>query len=429
MSVMGFALIAAWLLAAQQPQAPPSFIAETDVRAMIAAADYVDAEAILRKRVRDNPRDAEAHFLMGMIAVRSGSDTAAAAQFRAALAIDPRLVRVRLELARVLYHEGNYRSALRHFRLAEASNLPAGVRTNVNRFLGAIRNAKAWSYNVDVALAPDSNINAATSAREAIIFGLPFTLDDQARRRSGTGLALSANIEFAPRVSPHARFRMGALVSRRDYRAKSFDDDYYSVYAGPRLQLGRFDVSLLGAAGRRVYGGHLNQRSAGGRLESTYYASPTTAAVLTVLSQHLQFPSVPLQDGWLTAFDAGLVKALSPVVSVSADFGLFREGARSPALANRGLVAALNYRREFPNGFGLDVRPTISLLHYDAADPFFGKRRRDVTEQVAVSLTNQKLAIWQFTPQLTYRFTNRSSSISLYSFKQNRIEFGLTTDF
>ena len=125
------------------------------------------------------------------------------------MAIDPRLVRVRLELAHVLYRQGNYRSALRHFQLAEASHLPPSVRANVDRFLMAIRNAKTWSYTVDAALAPDSNINGATSAREAIIFGLPFTLDDAARRRSGTEIALSGSVEFAPRISSSRRIRMG----------------------------------------------------------------------------------------------------------------------------------------------------------------------------------------------------------------------------
>jgi outer membrane protein len=419
---------AAWLLAAQPP-ASPLLVRGTSVQAMIAARDYEDAEVILRQRIRDNPRDAGAHFLLGMIAVRRGSLTAAAAEFRAALAINPGLVRVRLELARVLFRQGNYRSALRHFQLAEASNLPPAVRVNVDRFLGAIRNAKAWSYNVDFAVAPDSNINAATSAREAIIFGLPFTLDDQARRHSGIGLSVSGNVEFAPRVSSLLRFRMGALASRRDYRANSFDDDYYGVYAGPRLQLGAFDISLLGTAGRRFYGRRLNQRSAGGRLEASYYASPTTAAVLTVLSEHLQFPALPLEDGWLTAVDAGVVKAVTPVSSISGDLGVIRQTARAPTLSSRGLFAALGYRRELRDGFGLDVQPTISYSVYGAVDPFFGKRRRDATEQVAVSVTNQKFAIWQFTPRLTYRFTKRASSISLYSFTQSRIEIGLTTDF
>lgn len=400
-----------------------------DVRALISAGDLRDAEDILRQRLTRDSHDAEAHFLLGMIAVREGAFAMAAAQFRSALAIDPRLVRVRLELARVLFRKGDYRSALRHFRLAEASNLPPEVRMNVNRYLAAIRDAKSWSYRFDIAFAPDSNINSGTDARDALILGLPFTLSNDSRRHSGTGLALSGSFELAPRLSRHVRLRIGALTTRRDYRVAIFNDDYYGAYAGPRIQLGAFDVSVLGTAGRRVYGGRDYQHSLGGRLEATYYVSTTSAVQLTALANRLQFPSVAPQNGWLTALDAAVVKALSPVSSISGDISVIRESAAAPSLANRGLLVGFGYRRELPKGFSVDVRPALSYLRYDDTDPFFGKRREDLTGEVTASLTNQKFAVWQFTPRLSYRVSRRSSNIPLYSFTQTRIEVGLTTDF
>jgi hypothetical protein len=348
---------------------------------------------------------------------------------RQALAIAPGQTRIRLELARVLFLQGNYRSALRHFQLVETGHLPPAVRKNVDRFVGAIRNAKDWSYNVDIAFAPDTNINNATSASEALILGLPFTIDQSARRKSGIGLAVSGNIEFAPRLSRHVRWRMGVFTVRRDYRSSDFDDHVYGAYTGPRTQAGAFDFSILALASIRNYGGTAYQRSFGGRLEGAYYASPRTVAQLTVNVEHLSFPAAPAQDGTLLTLDAGLVKAFTPVSSGSVEVGGIRQVSSSSYYSNRGALLGLGYRRELAGGFGIELRPSISWSRYDAADPLFGRRRTDFIKEVSLSATNQKFSLWQFTPRLTYRYSQRSSSISLYSYRQHRLEIALTTDF
>jgi hypothetical protein len=71
----------------------------------------------------------------------------------------------------------------------------------------------------------------------------------------------------------------------------------------------------------------------------------------------------------------------------------------------------------------------MSYSRYDAPDPLFGRRRTDFIKEASVSVTNQKFSLWQFTPRLTYAYAQRSSSIGLYSYRQNRLEVGLTTDF
>ncbi|MES2327219.1 MAG: surface lipoprotein assembly modifier [Pseudomonadota bacterium] len=396
---------------------------------LLAAGDVAMATTLLQQRIATNPRDVEAYFLLGMIAVRQRAYGTANKYFREALAIAPGQVRIRLELARVLFLQGNYRSALRHFQLVETGHLPPAVRKNVDRFIGAIRNAKDWSYNLDIALAPDTNINNATSASEALILGLPFTIDQSARRKSGTGLALSANIEFAPRVAKHVRWRMGAFTVRRDYRRTTFDDHVYGAYTGPRTQAGAFDISILAFASIRDYGGRVYQHSLGGRLEGAYYTSPKTVAQLTVNVEHLSFPAAPAQDGMLLTLDAGLIKAFTPVSSGSAEVAAFRQASSSNYYSNRGGLLGFSYRRELAGGFGIELRPSISYARYDAADPLFGRRRTDFNKEISLSAANQKFSVWQFTPRLTYRYSQRSSSIGVYSYRQHRLEIGLATDF
>ncbi|MDE2789056.1 MAG: hypothetical protein OXI81_01350 [Paracoccaceae bacterium] len=103
----------------------------------------------------------------------------------------PDLVRVRLELARTLFLKGKDRLAKQHFEPVLASDPPAAVRANAQRFLDQIRARKRWTVNLGFALAPDTKIGAVSGGRTVniLIFGteLPFVLDN--RRTSGRASA------------------------------------------------------------------------------------------------------------------------------------------------------------------------------------------------------------------------------------------------
>ena len=100
----------------------------------------------------------------------------------------PRLLRVRLELARTLFMAKKDEQADYQFRLAAAEHPSALVARNIIRFREAIRARRAWRFSFDVGFAPDSNINSATDKETVDIYGLPFRLDSAGRARSGTGM-------------------------------------------------------------------------------------------------------------------------------------------------------------------------------------------------------------------------------------------------
>ncbi len=81
----------------------------------------------------------------------------------------PDLVRVRLELARLFFLQGEDRLARRHFEQVLAGKPPAGVALNVNRFLAQIRARKRWSVRVGAALVPDSNLSTRSDENTVLI--------------------------------------------------------------------------------------------------------------------------------------------------------------------------------------------------------------------------------------------------------------------
>ena len=175
-------------------EAPPrsELSAETlteAARAALSKGELEDAEFLLRgiKPGEGNADDLD--FLYGSIAMAREDWQTAIARFRAMLIRDPTLPRVRLDLALAYFRAKEDGSAAYHFRqVLGDKDLPPVVRARTLAFLDTIRRRKTWSVSAAVALAPDSNINAATSSREVNLFGLPAQLSEDARQTSGVGL-------------------------------------------------------------------------------------------------------------------------------------------------------------------------------------------------------------------------------------------------
>ena len=147
---------------------------------LVAAGRFDEALVLLARLEQDNAGGTERDFLSAMIALAKHDYRRAETLLRKILQDNPNAVRVRLELARTLFFAGKDEEADYHFKLAIGQKPPAAVVANITRFREAIRARRAWRFNVNLAIAPDSNINSATDRSQVDIFGLPFQLDPAA---------------------------------------------------------------------------------------------------------------------------------------------------------------------------------------------------------------------------------------------------------
>jgi tetratricopeptide (TPR) repeat protein len=387
------------------------------------------ALSIVDARLAVAPADVQAVFLKGMIALARKDFRRAIGLFRSILINNPSATRVRLELARAFFLEKDYGNALRQFQFALAGNPPAEVVANINHYIAAIRDAKSVSYNFGIALAPDSNLNTGSSAREVTLFGLPFDLSAEARHRSGVGIAVDAGAEWAPRIGKGKRLRLGVNGQRREYSGSDFDDTTVAAYGGPRWVTGKWDLSLLGTAYRRWYGATLYNQAAGGRLEATYYLTPRLGLSAALAVQRIRFRHARERDGPLLSLNATVFNVLTSSSAVTLKAGVSREEARiAPYASWSGFVAA-GYFRDLPKGFSVYVEPSFSLARYDEALLGFGKRRSDNGHSILITILNRHVVLDRFTPRITYTFTRQNSTIPLYRFQRSRLEVGLTTVF
>jgi len=398
-------------------------------KALITNGRSAEARQLLQQLAIDNPKSNDVDFLLGLLAVQATEYDAAVSHFRAILVRSPDAVRVRLELGRAFFMKRDYENAFRQFQFARAGKLPPGVGPSIDRFVAAIQKQKDWSYNFSVAIAPDSNINNGTSSRETELFGLPFELSDDTRRKSGIGIAIDAGAEFAPQVTDNLRLRLGAAMQRRQYRDEDFNDMTLAGFAGPRVVLPGWDLSLLATGFRRDLGGKRLSEGAGARFEGTYTPGARTQLSLGLAAHRVRYPDYPLQDGYTFSAWGGAVRALTPASSVNARIGASRKTARTPELANWSGWISAGYYRDLPGGFSVYLEPSYGASRYDAADPFFGKRRTDRLLELQLAVLHRRIVFTRFTPRIALTFTRRDSSIDLYDFNQRRLEVGLTSSF
>ena len=247
---------------------------------------------------------AAALFHIGMTALsEADSDKArqelcdkAIAAFRLILVNRPELIRVRLELARTFFMNGQDGLARRHFELVLAGGVPPPVAANIHRFLTVMQARKRWTGYFGAAFAPDSNLNAA-SENEIIyidtVFGrLPFTREGDFGARSGLGVSVWGGGEYQHPLSERLRLRVGANLAQREYSGSNFDQLFLAAHTGPRwLASPITEISLLATAQRQWLGGEPYADETGVRLELDRRLTPRiwargTGAGVHAASEH-----------------------------------------------------------------------------------------------------------------------------------------------
>lgn len=414
-----------------QAGAPQSTIL-TDLQAaqlLIAGSRLAEAKAILDRRLASQPDDSETLFLLGAIAVAEKDYDTAIADFRRILANEPDVERVRLELARAFFLKGDYDNADRQFRFARAGDIPDAVKSNIDSYLSAIARLRQWTFNFSIALAPDTNENAATSLSQIDIYGLPFALDNSARHKSGIGVAGDVGGEWSPLLSDDIKARVGLDAYRVDYGGRDFDDMTLSAYAGPQWLFANWDVSPLLTGFDRWYANRPYMRGFGGKLAADYGIASDLLVAASFGAQSIFYSNNALQDGPLLSLSLAGNYVLSPSAAFSLQLGVNRQLAEIDPYAYRGYWIGLGYSQDLPYGFSASLQPGWLSTHYDAPLAGFGRTRVDDTLMVSLNLLNRRFDYHGFTPRFSYTFTRQDSSIALYSYSRSQFQIGLTSQF
>lgn len=396
----------------------------------IKRGDERTAEAAYRALATDRDVEirTEARFRLALMLARLGRLSAAALELRQILDEKPDAARVKLELAGLLVRMGDEQAARRLLRESQAAGLPPEVARMVDRFSAALRSRKPMGGTLELALAPDSNINRATrSDTLGTVLG-DFALNRNARQRSGLGLsvkgqafaraAIGANVSLLARLSGAGDF----------YGRGDFNDVSLGVSVGPELRLGADRLDVSAGAILRWFGGSPYSRTATVGLNFQHQldrrSQIRTSASLNFVNNRIN----RRQDGRTYRVSALYERA----VSARSGFGLSISGdrldARDPGYSTVGGQISLFGYREIGSA---TVVGTLSYgrLRSDERLVIYPRKRSDTYAAASLAATFRKLTLGSLAPFIRIGLERNRSTIEIFDYRRVRTEFGLTRAF
>ena len=336
--------------------------------------------------------------------------------------------RVRLELARVLAASGDVRAAGREMRAAQAAGLPSQVEQMVRFYANALSARKTLGGSIELALAPDSNVNRATrSDRLGTVIG-DFLLDKDAQEKSGVGLSLRGQGYWRHGIEPGADLLVRASVGASLYRDASFNDISAALQVGPQYLSGSDRITVAAGPSWRWYGGRLYSTGYGGTANLLHPVGKRSQLQLEGGITHVRNQRNALQ----TADDFTLAGAFDHAFSARGGGGVqmfaLREAARDPGYSFvSGGGSVYGFREMGRTTFVATMG--YSHLEADARLLLYPRRRIENRLSASIGATLRALQVGPFAPLARLKWERNRSTIEIYQYRRISAEFGIGSVF
>jgi outer membrane protein len=391
---------------------------------LIEAGQLGLAEYVLSEQKQD---DLEILFLEGQVQTLQEHWAEAENFYRKFLDIKPETPRVRLELARALFEEGDYVASEYQFRFAIAGGLPDTVTQNVNVYLDKIQQRKRWTAEISAGTIADDNMGHSPNISSVTLFGLSFLLSQQAKQKGGFGVTVTASAEYAAPLDERIKLRTGITFDRHDYQNKPFDDMQVQTYIGPQYLGDGWEVSFLAFALDRWFSNDPFYNGPGVRVEANWNVSNHNRLGAYVQSADLWYPRRHFLNGVQIDWAIVDIYAFDAANYVQATLGTGRQYTIDQSFTNSYGRFALGYGGDLPLGITVYAEPSITYFSYDAQT--LGQDRRDWFVSTSLIIAKRDWNIFGFKPQSTIGYQHDESTVKLNSFDRKFVQLGLTRKF
>ena len=410
-------------------------------RALMHDGDYRAALTILRPLADPARADiTDIRFLIGLSAItasqQSRVDTEedvllreAIAALRAILINHPHLTRVRLELARAFFLNGDDALSQENFERVLAGNPPPVMAVNIRRFLYTLRARRRWSGYLSFNIEQNDNINRGSDNRTVYLFGLPFVLNERSRPRSAVGLSFSAGGDYQYPISARWRWRFGVDVTRSEYERREFDQNYLLLRGGPRWLLSqRSEVSLQGIGAQRWLAGKRYSYEFGMRLNARHQFTPrlgVNGQVSWIATRYRQFPELAEIDA---DYDTNATWLFSPLVQGTVGIGWAEESLRRGIDNRTGRVNA-GLGVIAPWGWTVNGNAEWSRKWHGRKALFSMARQVDRRLVLRGLVLNRWLTAFGFSPQVVVTWEWQRSNAVLDAYRRTRVDMRFVRQF
>lgn len=418
----------------------PAYAANTPETLGIASQLLKDGkanEALELLQVEHHPATASAQewFLMGVAAKQAGKLDDAVDYFEKVLAIDPKADRVKLELAAVTYQLGNAERAKTLLLDVKAARPPAGVVSNIDRFLATIESnqgQKNWRVRASAGWIYDSNVNAGPNEDVIAMFGLPFRLSKDAKPAEDNAYLLNLGFDHVIPINGSIGWQSNIGINWRDNATvDNLDSLYVSGSSGPVWKQNGHLIWSMPLVADWVRYGHTNDY-----FSFSYGLAPQ---VRYLASQSLAFSLSTTVRG--KSFDQQSERELvSWTVTPSVDYQVTQDdsirfgvtaGQEHSGIAyytNDRWFLSANYFHNFSKEFIAILNTSYGDAFYQGKEAAYNDIRQDTRASVGVDLIYH---VNDFNTDVvtSASYTSNDSNLAIYEYDQTQVSVNLRSAF
>ena len=365
-------------------------------------------------------------YFFGVAAIDSGRASLGVLALERVLLDNPGNDLARLELARGYFVVGDYERAREEFEYMRGRQLPPAVRTSVERYLNAIRDADPKFRVVrrtflEYAGGYNSNVNSATSASTIEIPSVgPITLDGSSKPSPSVLAQVAAGTQVQGPLSADVKYQVGLEANYRAYAQRdTFDQGSFTALGGLDFSLGNNNIKTSGYFSRALLDRMRFRDTTGVVLDWGRALDKETqlrASVSYSLLRHAEANAG--RDANLPSLSIGVNRYLgtSWKLSLDVDANLAEEAnIRHRSDFQRKIMGIRSDLRFYPGGRWLgNAGAGYSVSIYEGMDPLLLDRRRDALLSLDAGLQYQLTPGWSVRGELS--LFNNQSNLDLYAY-------------
>lgn len=422
------------------PQIAPT---AQNIQDLIEKGNYPLATQILEQAYQEaqtRQEKEEITFALASVAIKNEDYNRAIRLYRQLLNFNPTLTMARFNLAWAYFLKKEYEGARFNMKLALAQeDLPEEMRMQGNWLLYEIRQKKVWNAQIQVGIAPDTNVNGVSGKQiECFYLGPlgPFCRELESIQ-SDVGFQGSGLFDYTYKFNDK-----WSIKNRLSVDAIHYDDERFSFWSlglasGPRYTAQRGEYWLGASYKEQFNEEHRYSHTAGIFAEASKDLNQKLSLFAKVEASDIHY----IQSVY-KVFNAQEYSLNTRLFFFLNNYTYFVFGAGFSMTD-----AKLDYNSYFhqgyslglgvqlPYGFNIYIEPNISSNYflkegtYINAGTLVEKKRRENISGVYISLSSNLLSVYELTPRVNFIYNKRTSNIESYEFERTRWEFGISKAF
>ena len=378
-------------------------------------------------------------YIEGLIAEKRGHLTEAAAKFRSALASDPHLTLVRVELTKVLADLDETDSAKHHLQLLEAETTDPQQLASMRSFMESLDARHPFTFSGFVSIAPSTNINQGSSQTTVYSPGIAGvdgvsavgTIAPSSQAMSGVGIIAGGNVGFTHRLSDHWQGVLAAGLSSVYYPSLNSVSVSASQSAEARYLIKDGYLGFGGAASESADPINLDlaYTSVGPRISMAKLLTQRDQLTASALYEWRNYVTSPTSNGNALTVNAVLTHALDSTANIALLGGYENVTQQLAFNSYQDVSVGLGVYKELPHGITAQLQGTARFAGFDDVNPLTLSTRQDQNLVGSITLTKRDWNLYGFAPSLNYTYTRNFSNISVYDFYSHNVDFTLTKNF